>query len=89
MKFQPEVIENASVETNENMSLILWNDDHNSFDYVIDAIISICGHEQLQAEQCALLAHTNGKAVLKKGNFTLLNQMDRSFAECGITTSVV
>ena len=50
--------------------LVLFNDEYNSFDHVIDCLIAICEHNFLQAEQCALIAHNNGSCVIKTGELT-------------------
>ena len=50
-------------------NLIVWNDDVNTFDWVIESLVDVCGHENLQAEQCALLIHHKGKCGVKKGSF--------------------
>jgi ATP-dependent Clp protease adaptor protein ClpS len=50
-------------------TLILWNDDVNTFDHVIKSLIDICGHTREQAEQCAYLVHTKGKCDIKKGTY--------------------
>ena len=49
--------------------LILYNDDVNTFDFVIETLVDVCGHEPLQAEQCALITHLNGKCAVKSGTF--------------------
>jgi len=49
-------------------SLVVWNDDVNTFDWVIDALVDICGHSPEQAEQCAVLIHTRGKYAVKNGS---------------------
>lgn len=46
-------------------SLIVWNDDVNTFDWVIETLIEVCGHTQEQAEQCAWIIHTKGKYAVK------------------------
>lgn len=48
-------------------SLILFNDDVNTFDFVIDTLIDVCEHDLLQAENCALIAHFKGKCPVKSG----------------------
>ncbi len=68
--------ENASSQ-NERF-LILHNDDHHSFDYVIDALIKICEHEEEQAIQCTLLTHYRGKCDVKKGSFNYLRPMKKA-----------
>ncbi len=54
----------------ELRSLILYNDDVNSFDYVIETLIDVCEHEAMQAENCAWIAHFKGKCPVKNGIFS-------------------
>jgi ATP-dependent Clp protease adaptor protein ClpS len=58
--------------TSEEKDLILFNDDINTFEYVIETLIDVCGHDPFQAEQCALTAHYNGKCSIKSGPFEIL-----------------
>jgi ATP-dependent Clp protease adaptor protein ClpS len=58
--------------TSEEKELILFNDDVNTFEYVIETLIDVCGHDPFQAEQCALTAHYNGKCGIKSGPFDVL-----------------
>jgi ATP-dependent Clp protease adaptor protein ClpS len=62
---QSEIAEKESIT--ESSKLILWNDDVNTFDHVIDCLVSICDHTSTQAEQCAYIVHYNGKCVVKEG----------------------
>lgn len=48
-------------------SLILYNDDHNTFDFVIETLIDVCEHDPMQAENCAMIAHFKGKCPVKSG----------------------
>ncbi len=57
-------------EENESYQVVLYNDDVNTFDWVIDCLVEICGHDPLQAEQCAMLVHFKGKAIVKSGELT-------------------
>ncbi|MFT3980123.1 MAG: ATP-dependent Clp protease adaptor ClpS [Ferruginibacter sp.] len=50
-------------------SLIVWNDDVNTFDWVIETLVQICGHSHEQAEQCSILIHYKGKCAVKKGSY--------------------
>lgn len=54
--------------------LILYNDNVNSFDDVIDSLMGICGYNIYQAEQCALIVHNAGKCVLKEGRVEELEE---------------
>ena len=58
--------------TSEEKELILFNDDFNTFEYVIETLIDVCGHDPFQAEQCALTAHNNGKCGIKNGSYDTL-----------------
>lgn len=49
--------------------LILFNDDFNTFDFVIDTLIELCKHEESQAEQCAMIVHYKGKCSVKSGTY--------------------
>jgi len=62
---QNETVEKESLT--EAAQLILWNDNVNTFDHVIDCLVSICDHTTTQAEQCAYIVHYNGKCVVKEG----------------------
>ena len=55
--------------TDEPCSLIVWNDEVNTFDWVIETLVQICGHSKEQAEQCAILIHFKGKYAVKKDSF--------------------
>ncbi|MCQ2307668.1 MAG: ATP-dependent Clp protease adaptor ClpS [Bacteroidales bacterium] len=53
----------------EEKSLILINDDVNSFDYVIDTLVKVCNHTREQAETCAWITHYKGRCAVKSGSF--------------------
>jgi ATP-dependent Clp protease adaptor protein ClpS len=61
--------------------LVLHNDDYHTFDYVIGALIEICDHDLLQAEQCTLLIHYKGKCDVKKGSFSYLRPMKNALVQ--------
>ena len=49
--------------------IILHNDDVNTFDHVIESLMEVCGHDPIQAEQCAWIVHYNGKCSVKRGAY--------------------
>jgi ATP-dependent Clp protease adaptor protein ClpS len=53
----------------DGQKLVLFNDDVHSFDFVIEALMEVCGHELLQAEQCTVLVHYKGKCAVKNGTW--------------------
>src|ERR1035437_10216507 len=61
--------EETDVIDEELHNLIVWNDNVNTFDWVIESLVDVCGHETLQAEQCALIIRHRGKCGEKKGIF--------------------
>lgn len=75
-------------ETSRGYSLIVWNDEVNSFNWVIDALIDICGHSPEQAEQCALIIHSRGKYAVKNGSFDDLKPQCDAFTERKIGATI-
>lgn len=70
----------SSKESIGNHLLVLHNDDINSFDDVIDALIEFCNHDTLQAEQCATLTHYRGYCEIKRGAFQELTDLQKHLA---------
>jgi len=74
--------------TSEERELILFNDDVNTFDYVIETLIEVCGHDPYQAEQCALTAHLKGKCGVKSGSFDFLKPLCDEMTSRELTVSI-
>ena len=78
---------------NNNISgeskLILFNDDENTFDYVIESLMDVCQFEDTQAAQVALLAHYKGKITVKVGEEDDLTQLKHQLDELGLTVEVI
>jgi ATP-dependent Clp protease adaptor protein ClpS len=72
----------------ESNTLILYNDDFNTFDHVIKSLVEVCGHDPVQAEQCALIVHFKGSCDVKTGIFEVLNAMSRSLNLKGLNSKV-
>jgi len=68
--------------------IVLYNDDHNTFDHVIECLVAYCGHELLQAEQCALIVHTKGKCSVKNGDFDELEPICTALLERDLSAEV-
>jgi len=69
-------------------SLILYNDDINTFEHVIKSLVEVCGHDAVQAEQCALIVHFKGNCGVKLGVVEVLNAMSRSLNAKGLNSKV-
>jgi len=76
------------VDDSYDCQLIVWNDEVNTFDWVIETLIEVCGHTAEQAEQCAMFVHTKGKYAVKNGSFEILKPMCDSITERGIGATV-
>ena len=68
--------------------LVLYNDDVNTFDHVINCLIRICSHELIQAEQCAWLVHQKGRCKVKNGSVKALRAMCKAVLENGLTAQI-
>jgi ATP-dependent Clp protease adaptor protein ClpS len=72
----------------ESSTLILYNDDINTFEHVIKSLVEVCGHDSVQAEQCALIVHFKGSCDVKTGLTEVLNVMSRSLNAKGLNSKV-
>lgn len=74
----------------ENLrSLMLINDDINSFDHVIKSLVDVCGHDEIQAEQCAVLTHIKGGCVVKIADARTVEKMRMKLRELSLDTVVI
>jgi ATP-dependent Clp protease adaptor protein ClpS len=80
--------EDLLTSVDEPCSLILWNDDVNTFDWVIVTLMDVCGHSEEQAEQCAFIVHFKGKCAVKNGSYEELKPLCDKITERGIGATV-
>ncbi len=78
----------AELEDIRNNFLILHNDEVNSFDFVIESLIEVCGHNEVQAEQCTFVAHFKGKCEVKRGSFDLLKPLKDRLISRGLEATI-
>jgi ATP-dependent Clp protease adaptor protein ClpS len=78
-----------AVETTDLQDLVVFNDDVNTFDHVINTLIRVCKHTAEQAEQCTLLIHYKGKCAVKSGSFDFLRPMREAICEVGIDARIL
>ena len=69
--------------------IVLFNDDVNTFDHVIETLIYACDHTAEQAEQCAILVHYKGKCTVKTGVFDDLKPRCSMLLEAGLSAEIV
>ncbi|MCC6252787.1 MAG: ATP-dependent Clp protease adaptor ClpS [Bacteroidia bacterium] len=82
-------LEDILEDVEQEKSLILYNDDVNTFDYVIDSLIEVCNHDIIQAEQCTYLVHYAGKCDVKNGTFEELKPMRTELSRRGLTAKIL
>ena len=86
--FKEDVITDELLELNHTFNLVVWNDNVNTFEWVIETLIEICGHTQEQAEQCAYIIHFHGKYAVKQGDYEILKPMREAITERGINATI-
>ena len=83
-----EITPAVVIHLNEEEELILYNDDVNTFDFVIETLVDVCEHDTMQAEQCALVAHYRGKCSVKAGIYNDLKPMYDEIIRRGINVEI-
>lgn len=79
----------VSHQNQVNNEIVLYNDDVNTFDHVIDTLIRVCDHTAEQAEQCAILVHYKGKCTVKTGAYDELKPQCTQLLEAGLSAEIV
>lgn len=68
--------------------LILFNDDVNTFDHVIHSLVEVCGHNEDQAEQCAIITHYKGKCNIMNGSMSELKPLKNTLNQRGLSVEI-
>lgn len=86
---------NKTREKNENFvhgqgqhRLVLYNDDINLYEYVVETLMEVCSHTELQAEQCTFIAHFKGKSVVRVGQLDELTRMMLMLRDKGLQVQI-
>ena len=74
--------------TESSCNLIVWNDEVNTFDWVIETLMDVCGHSHQQAEQCAIIIDSKGKYAVKDGSYDVLKPQCDAITERGINATI-
>jgi len=92
MATKEHIIEAPLIETIDGITsgskLIIFNDDVNTFDHVIECLVRICNHELIQAEQSATIIHYKGKAIVKIGERGELSAMCQALCDEGLSATI-
>ncbi|MCX7551963.1 ATP-dependent Clp protease adaptor ClpS [Xanthomarina sp. F2636L] len=91
MSTKEKIQEQGSVDTLEqkNNEIVLYNDEVNTFDHVINTLIYACQHTAEQAEQCSIIVHYKGKCTVKTGAYKELEPRCSMLLEAGLSAEIV
>ena len=79
----------VSVEESHLNEIVLFNDEVNTFDHVIETLVHVCKHSYEQAEQCSLLVHYKGKCTVKTGLYEELEPQCSQLLKAGLSAEIV
>ncbi len=85
---QPNEISRSEVDLQHTHSLVLFNDEVNQYDFVIETLIDVCKHNHLQAEQCTLIAHHKGNCDVKLGKYSALEPLRDELLRRGLSATI-
>lgn len=91
MSTREQILEEVEVaeKVSLNNEIILYNDDVNTFDHVIETLVRVCNHTSEQAEQCSILVHYKGKCTVKTGVMDELKPQCSALLEAGLSAEIV
>ncbi|MCK0125805.1 ATP-dependent Clp protease adaptor ClpS [Gelidibacter salicanalis] len=91
MSTKEKIQEDLLVDTQEDKlnEIVLYNDEVNTFDYVIDTLIYACDHTPEQAEQCSILVHYKGQCTVKTGSYDDLEPRCSKLLQAGLSAEIV
>lgn len=85
---RPQKLSSEGVDNQNQATLVLHNDDINTFDYVMEILIEICDHSTTQAEQCATITHYKGKCEVRSGSVTAMKELRYQLISRGLKATV-
>lgn len=82
------VLEEVLEEVGSQSQLVVYNDDHNTFDWVIECFVDILNHTFEQSEQLAMIIHFKGKAIVKTATFSELKPKKDALLDKGLSAVI-
>lgn len=83
-----EDLEDIDISDLLNKKLIVYNDDHNTFEHVIETFMTVLKHDVEQAEQCAWIIHSKGKCAVKEGSYDELSKYKTALTDAGLKATI-
>jgi ATP-dependent Clp protease adaptor protein ClpS len=88
LQTKPQLEELLEEDLDKQRTLILHNDEVNTFDYVIETLVDVCEMDPIQAEQCTFLVHYKGKCDIKRGDFDILKPLKEALNDKGLEATI-
>ncbi len=85
---QTDELNQAIEQLVDEYEIVLYDDDVNTFDFVIESLVEVCDHDMIQAEQCTMIVHYKGKCAVKKGTFDELKPRCTALLNRGLTAEI-
>jgi len=87
----PEVLDETDIKAKETKlwNIVVYNDDVNTFEHVINTLVDVCKHSGEQAEQCSIIIHFKGKCEVKRGEYLDLLPMCEALLERHLTAEIL
>jgi len=91
MSSKPKVEEEVLLDEQvlKQNEIVLYNDEVNTFDHVIDTLMDVCDHMPEQAEQCAIIVHHKGKCTVKTGDYDDLKPRCSMLLNAGLSAEII
>jgi ATP-dependent Clp protease adaptor protein ClpS len=87
-KEKEEIDQLFDLKKSDKKALVLYNDDHHYFEFVINTLMKVCEHTEVQAEQCALLVHYKGRCDVKQGLYKQLKPLHEALVDYGLIAAI-
>ena len=79
---------NPQNENNITKKIVLFNDEENSFEHVIESLVKVCEYNDTQAEQLTIIAHYKGEVSIKEGNTNELLKIQNELQNLGLNVKL-
>ncbi|MEI6747608.1 MAG: ATP-dependent Clp protease adaptor ClpS [Bacteroidota bacterium] len=88
MKEKESITQQEKTLDSYSKKLILFNDDEHTFDFVIESLIEVCGHDPVTAEQCTMIVHYKGRCDVKSGSHDYLIPFRNGLDSLGLIVAI-
>ena len=82
------LVEDEVTDVGDTAQILVYNDDHNTFDWVIQCFTDVLEHSSEQAEQLSLIIHYKGKASVKTAPKNVLKPKKDALVDRGLSAVI-